>query len=477
MSGTDNQEKLALLARLIQAEGLASSATDAIPKHNPSELIPASYSQEWVWKRCQQAPNSPFYNSAFALILEGKLNRASLEESLREIVRRHAAWRTAFSLIDGTLCQQINPEPVFELNYYDLSVVNEAEQYIETEKLAVHQAHKLFDLNCVPLIRAALLKHTDTRHVLALVVHHIIADGWSTGLFIKELAVLYPAFSNGNSSPLPELPIQYPDYTLWQRNWLQGELDKQLAYWSNQLFGLPEVQPSLAGEARPNNPDYAGKSYSLELSEDLSSALKRLSQQEGVTLFTLLLSAFAALINLYSGQEDIALGTPVANRSTVEAEALLGCFVNNLVIRADFSGNSSFKQILSLMNKVCLEAFAHQDMPFVKLVEALKPGNNASHPFFQTRFEFSNFPSRERLEIKGLRLSPLEFETGLVRFDLNLIMEERDNRLVGWLQYATALYSDAFIIRLAQNYENLLQHIVRQPELRLNELSLDLLRD
>ncbi len=462
-------EKLELLARLCQSEEL-SPALLPITARSKDAPVPLSYTQEWVWTRCQAFPYNPFYNTTSAFILEGNLDISALESSLNEIIRRHEIWRTRFRLENNQPYQYILPEFELEVPLLDLRQHHELEA--QARHLAEEQARQPFDLSGGNLLRATLLELDEQRHTLLLVVHHIIADGWSGGLFVRELATLYPAFQAGQPSPLPALPVQYADYTLWQRHWLQGEtLGNLLDYWKNQLAGIRNGI-SLPGQKLSSGPpSFAGKTLPVTFPRPLTEALTRLSRQEGVTLFTLLLAAFKALLFYYCRNEDIVVGTPVANRSRVETETLLGCYVNLLVLRSDLSGNPTFRELVRRENKVCQDAFAHQDLPFVKLVEALQPDReNWPHPFFQVKFEYNNTPTRARLQLPDLHLRPLEFEPGTVRYDLNLILEDRRNGLGGWLQYAADLYEDTFIIRLEQNYQKLLAKITANPSSHLLEL-------
>ncbi|WP_414574316.1 condensation domain-containing protein, partial [Nostoc sp. CCY 9925] len=296
---------------------------------------------------------------------------------------------------------------------------SEVEREAETMRLASEEAQRPFDLSQGPLLRATLLRLDEKENVLLLTMHHIVSDGWSTGVLVREIAVLYEAFSAGKLSPLPELPIQYTDFAYWQRQWLQGEvLETQLAYWKQQLAGAPQVLELPTDYNRPAVQTFQGASEPLVLPKALSEGLKTLSQQEGVTLFMTLLAAFKVLLHRYTKQDDIMVGTPIANRNRTETEGLIGFFVNTLVIRTELSDNPSFQKFLTQVREVALGAYAHQDLPFEKLVEELQPERNLSHtPLFQVMFVLQNAPIPP-LKLSGLSLSPLKLNTTTAKFDL-----------------------------------------------------------
>jgi non-ribosomal peptide synthetase component F len=362
-----------------------------------------SFAQARLWFLEQLEPGNFAYNIPAGVRLTGSLHVMALKQSLNEIVRRHEALRTSFTTVNGEAVQVITQTSTLLLPIVNLSELPQAEQQAEVERLATAAAQGSFDLAQGPLLRATLLQLNETEHILLLTMHHIVSDGWSMGVFIRELAALYCAFSNEKPSPLPELPIQYADFAHWQRQWLQGEvLEEQLSYWKQQLNNAPPVLELPTDRPRPPIQSYQGAIASLVLCESLSQKLKFLSQRSGVTLFMILLAAFQTLLYRYTGQSDICIGSPIANRNRSETEGLIGFFVNTLVLRTDLSGNPSFQELLGRVREVALGAYAHQDLPFEQLVEALQPERSLSHqPLFQVMFILQNSPMPS-LELPGL---------------------------------------------------------------------------
>ena len=430
-----------------------------------SEELPLSFSQQRLWFMDQMQPGNPFYNVPAALRLSGSLHVRALEQSLAEIVRRHEVLRSVFPKVEGKPLQAIFGELQPVLSITDLSGLPEVERESEALRLASEEICRPFDLSQGPLIRASLLRLGETEHVLTLTMHHIVSDGWSVGIFVRELVTLYDAFSRGADFSLEELPIQYVDFASWQREWLQGDvLEKQLSYWKPQLGGrLPVLQLPTDGP-RPLVQTFRGATKFFELPPSLSAALNTLSRQEGVTLFMTLLAAFKTLLYQYSRQDEIIVGTPIANRRHQEVEELIGFFVNSLVLRTDFSGNPNFRALLKRVREVALGAFAHQDMPFEYLVETLRPERDLSRsPLFQVMFVLQNTP-REELQLPGLTLMPLNLHVGASKFDLTLAMEEADGKLLGSLEYNTDLFGEATIARLLAHFEHLLEVVTADPD-------------
>jgi non-ribosomal peptide synthetase component F len=460
-------------------EGLGLQAPPILPRTQNGNL-PLSFAQQRLWLLDQLVPDAPIYNIPLAYRVTGELNVAALEQSLGEIIRRHEALRTTFSAVDGQPIQAIRcfatrfaiaPEIDLRLPVVDLREIAETEREKEVQRLATQEAQQPFDLTTEPLLRVKLLRLDEAEHVLLLTMHHIVSDGWSLGVLMRELAVLYEAFSTGKPASLPELPIQYADFALWQREWLQREvLESQLAYWKQQLggelpvLGLPTDRPRLAVQR------FVGTQQSLTLSKTLTEALKTLSRQEGVTLFMTLLAAFQTLLHFYTNQNDIIVGTDVANRNRAETENLIGFFVNQLVLRTDLSGNPTFRELLKRVREVTLGAYEHQDLPFDKLVEVLKQERNLSHtPLFQVKIVLQNAPMPP-LELLNLTLSILKFETGTAKFDLLLNVVDTKQGLVGFLEYNTDLFDSSTITRMLKHWEMLLDDVVTQPNNRLNKL-------
>jgi alpha-ketoglutarate-dependent taurine dioxygenase len=434
--------------------------------------LPLSFAQQRLWFLDQMEPGAYAYNIPSPVRLTGQLNVRALEQSLNEIMRRHEALRTTFATIDECPVQVIHPPALTPLPMIDLSDRPEAEREAEAQRLMIEDYRQPFDLSHGPLLRACLLRLSDEEHVLLLAMHHIVGDAWSVSVLFQELGDLYRAFAANQPSPLAELLIQYADFALWQREWLQGEtLERQIAYWQQQLASapllkLPTDRPRTAGQT------YQGAHLPTLFPQDLLDSLKALSRREGVTLFMTLLAAFQTLLHRHTEQEDIVVGTDVAGRDREEIEGLIGFFINHLVLRTDLSGNPSFRELLRREREVTLGAYAHQDVPFDKLVEALKPERSLSHtPLFQALFVLQNTP-QPKLAWPGLKLSAVDFESGTTKFDLSLFMEETEAGLVGHWVYKTDLFDPATIARLAERFKTLLGSIVAQPDERLNALEM-----
>ncbi|MEH2434863.1 MAG: amino acid adenylation domain-containing protein [Nostoc sp.] len=447
-----------------------------------SENLPLSFAQQRLWFLDLLIPNNPFYNIPVALHLTGSLNKAALEQTFNEIVRRHEALRTNFVIQSGQPVQVINPTLTIPLPIIDLRQLPQAEREIQARQFTNQEAQRPFNLSTDSLLQVKLLWLDDIQYILLLNMHHIVSDGWSIGVLIQEITALYTVFTSNQPSPLPKLTIQYADFAYWQRQWLQGEvLEKQLGYWQKQLDGisilnLPTDRPRLAVQT------YQGARQPLQLSKSLSEALLALGQQEGVTLFITLLAAFKVLLYRYTQQEDIAIGSPIANRNCSEVEGLIGFFVNSLVVRTDLSGNPSFRELLSRVKEVALGAYAHQDLPFEKLVEELHPERNLNqNPLFQVVFALQNAPM-SALELTGLTLSPLVFDTETTRFDLefhlwqpntqNGLWVDSSEGISGFVIYSTDLFDNATITRMLEHFQTLLEGIVPNPEQRIAQLSL-----
>ena len=451
------------------AQGLTTPPLVPAPR---DAQLPLSFSQQRMWLLDQLEPDTPTYNISNALRLSGTLEVEALKRSIEEIVSRHEALRTTFAAVDGEPVQVISPAMDTRLPVEDLSGQPKAEREAEAKRLALEEKRRPFDLERGPLVRTKLVRLDQEEHVLLVTMHHVVSDGWSLGVFWRELGALYEAFSRGESSPLAELSIQYADYALWQRRWLTGEvLEEQLGYWKEQLAELPVLELP-TDQPRPTVQTHRGARRSLTLPESLTEALKELSRQEGTTLFMVLLGAFQALLARYSGQDDIAVGSPIAGRTRSEIEELIGFFVNTLVLRTDLSGDPSFREVLSRVREVALGAYDHQDLPFEKLVEELQPERDLSRvPLSQVFFALQNVP-REALKLPNLALERQNVEGGTVKFDLSLFMFEEDQGLKGRLVYNADLFDDTTIERMLGHLQALLRCIVENPDQRLSELPL-----
>ncbi|ADO72626.1 non-ribosomal peptide synthetase [Stigmatella aurantiaca] len=457
-----------------EVESIAPEAASTPPsppkKKKRKKSFPLSFGQQRLWVLDQLEPGSPLYNVPGALRLSGQLNVSALERSLGEIVARHEALRTTFAQDEGLPVQRIGEAGAVPLEVVDLSRLESAARGAELQRLGSEEARKPFDLSRGPLLRARLLKLEPTEHVLLLTMHHIVSDAWSVGVCFRELGVLYSAFSLGQPSPLTPLAVQYVDYTLWQRQWLQGEvLDKQLAYWKTQLAG---VEPLDLKTDRPRGPMQGarGALHRFSLSRELMEGLKALSRKQGTTLFMTLLAGFNALLARYTRQQDIVVGTSVANRGRAEIEGLIGFFINTLALRTQVDGNPRFTELLERVRKVTLEAYTHQETPFDRVVEAVQPERDLTRtPLFQVFFELQNAPL-PKVDLPGLQLSLADLETGTAKFDLAVGMSETPDGLQATVEYNTELYERKTVERLMSHYQVLLKGAVEQPEKRLWQL-------
>lgn len=470
IANLSTEKRALLMARLKQN---VEPRLPCISRSPRQAVAPLSFAQERLWFLAQLEPASSFYNNAGAIRLQGKLNREALEQSLREIVRRHEVLRTAFTVYENQPQQVMADETPVVIEKVDLREWFGKEQMEKAQAQVMKKAQQPFDLTAYPLLRATLPVLGAEEHILLLVMHHIISDGWSIGVLIREFVALYEAFRAGHLSPLPELPVQYADYAVWQREWLQGEmLEEELSYWKEQLQGSPAVLELPADRPRPAVQSHRGAAYCFTVSSAIAERLKALSRREGVTLFMVLLAAFKVLLWRYSGQQNLCIGTPVANRRRVELERLIGFFVNTLVLRTDLSGNPSFREFLRQVREVCLGAQTHQDLPFEKLVEEIAPARDMSHsPLFQVMFVLQNAPEAV-LKIEGLKITPLEVDICSAKFDLTLSITERENGLEAWFEYSTDLFDASTIARMADHYSTLLEDILSRLDAPLDDLQL-----
>jgi amino acid adenylation domain-containing protein len=439
-------------------------------------VFPTSFAQQRLWFLDQLMPGSVAYHLPSVVQLAGRLNLAALEQTFTEIRRRHESLRTTFAIMDGSPVQIINPPEPFALPLVDLRHLPEQERPAQVKRLAGDEAARPFDLERGTLLRVSVLRLKEDEHVLLLTMHHIISDGWSLGILTSEVATLYAAFNVGASSPLPELPIQYADYAHWQREWFQGEvLEAQLSYWRRQLADAPPGLELPPDRLRSIAPTFRSATQTIRLSVELSEELRSLGQREGVTLFITLLAAFKILLYRYTGQPDVLVGTPIAGRNRAEVEGLIGFFVNTLVLRTDLGGNPDFQELLGRVREVALSAYAHQDLPFEKLVEELQPGRDLSRtPLFQVMMVFQNAPTaaKEGFEVPGLHLNSLGARSATTQFDLTLAGTDTAQGLVISVEYQADLYNDSTITRLLEHFQCLLQGIVSRPAQRLSELPL-----
>ncbi|MFN6558746.1 MAG: amino acid adenylation domain-containing protein [Nostoc sp. ChiSLP01] len=454
----------------LQQQDLKLSSPPILPKAKNAQL-PLSYAQQRLWFLDQFEPNSAFYNIPLALRLVGTLHQVALEQSLYEIITRHEALRTNFVIVDGQSTQIIQTQTNWTLSIIDWQHLPLGEQESTLQQLVQQHAIQPFDLASEPLIRATLIVLSETEHVLSVCMHHIVSDGWSIGVFIQELAALYNAYSQGQTSPLTPLPIQYADFAIWQRQWLQGDiLQSQLNYWQQQLKDAPALLSLPTDRPRPAVQTFAGAHQEFAISVELTGKLTKLSQEQGVTLFMTLLAAYDTLLYRYTGQSDILVGSPIANRNRSEIEELIGFFVNTLVMRTSLAGNPSFSELLGRVRDMAMDAYAHQDLPFEMLVEALQPERNLSHtPLFQVMFVLQNAPM-SGVELAGLTISSLSAQSTTAKFDLSLLMQNTATGLVGVWEYNTDLFDSSTIERITGHFMTLLEGIVNNPEEKISQL-------
>jgi amino acid adenylation domain-containing protein len=448
-----------------------------------NELIPLSYAQQRLWFLDQLQPGGFAYNIQTAVRLTGALDIVALHQSLNEIVRRHEALRTIFTVVEERPIQIVTPAGAAPVTLLDLRSLAEPGREQQIRRGAIAEARRPFELSSGPLVRATLLRLHAREHVALLTMHHIAADGWSMGVLVRELTALYDAFSAGQAASLPPLPIQYADFALWQREWLKGDvLAAQLAYWKAQLADAgghrgPALLELPTDHPRPAIQTFRGARQTLVLPRPLVDTLAALSRRESVTLFMALLAAFQTLLARYSGQNDIAVGSTISNRVVAETEPLIGFFVNTLVLRTDLSGNPTFPALLSRVREVCLGAYAHQDLPFEQLVEQLQPARDLSRqPLFQVMLILQNAPPLARAHadssLARLEIAPLDIDSGTAKFDLTLSLQDDDEGLIGRLEYNTDLFESATIARMIGHLATLLQGIADRPERRVAELPL-----
>src|SRR5579875_3216094 len=456
-----SEEKREFLAKLLQKKGGTSNS------------FPLSFAQERLWFLDQLAPANPFYNVFTALRLEGSLQISALEQSFNLLLQRHESLRTTFLSFDGAPLQVILPSLRTTLPVIDLQEVAAPLQQQLVEQLATQEARRPFQLDQGPLLRVVLLRLAAQTHVLLLTLHHIISDGWSMQILWRELGIIYAALTSGRSWHLPPLPIQYADFAVWQRQRLErGELQAELAYWTQQLAGMPQLLPLPTDHPRPAIQTFQGALLNHALPGSLTQGLKTLSQQHDMTLFMTLLAGFVILLARYTGQQDIVVGMPIANRTRSELEGLIGFFVNTLVLRTDLSGDPSLREVLGRVREVALAAYSHQDMPFEKLVETLQPTRDMSHnPLVQVMIQLLSVPIHPH-KLADLHSSVLLVEKGTTQFDLSLDIVEEAGELAIWAEYSTDLFEATTIERMLKHYQRVLDLLVQQPEQRLSAFSL-----
>nr|ASR75187.1 AptC [Nostoc sp. KVJ2] len=459
-----------VLQKLKKQQQSAQNSLTPVSREQP---LPLSFAQQRLWFLDQLEGENSVYNVPFFLKIQGFINIAALEQAIREVVQRHEVLRTSFCVVDESPIQVIHAHPQLTMQVLDWRELTEENQLSKAQQLATEELQQPFDLSNPPLLRVKLLQLSDKSHLLLLVIHHIVCDGWSMDIFRRELFSLYTSFSAGKPSPLTELPLQYADFAHWQRQWLQGKvLETQLNYWQKQLAGVSPLLELPTDKPRPSLQSYRGRSEFLQLNQDLTQKLKRLSQESGTTLFMTMLAVFTLLLSRYSGQEDIVVGSAIANRNRRETESLIGFFVNTLALRTNLQGNPTFLELLERVKQVTLDAYDHQDLPFEKLVDELGLERSLSHhPLFQVAFSLQN-ETQQQLETNGLTLNRFKWENTTTLFDLSLIFRETPQGLTGEWEYATDLFAAKTIQRMAGHFAVLLQAIVDNPQQTINTLPL-----
>src|SRR5262245_23269046 len=458
------------------SHSISGEKTSPLPPLKPRSeraYAPLTFAQQRLWFIDQLAPGNRAYNVPVALCLEGELRIDVLEKSLTEICRRHEALRTTFSVFNGKPCQVIHRAEAVALPLIDFCELGDIERREGARLLAAKVSTHAFDLTEYPLFRVLLVRTRPLEHILLFSTHHINSDGWSMGVLVREMTLLYTAYLNGEPPPLSEPPIQYADYAAWQREWLQGEvLERQKGYWLDQFEGIVPVLELPTDRPRPMIQGFRGARTFRRISPDLTKAVKGLSKQEGCTLFMTLLAAFGTLLSRYSSQDEVVIGTPIANRTQVEVENLIGLFANTLAIRIRPSSSKTYRELLAQTREATLGAYCHQDLPFELLVEQLRIERDLSHhPLFQVMFAFQNMP-QEALQLPGLKMSLLTADSASAKFDLWLSIEESDDDLSAVLEYDTELFDGETIGRLLGHYCALLESATGNPNQRLGQIQI-----
>ncbi|CAK0763173.1 hypothetical protein CCP3SC5AM1_330001 [Gammaproteobacteria bacterium] len=472
------QAHKAELVEILRQAQQCPDSSQAIPQAARTGRLPLSFAQQRLWFLDQMGASTA-YNVFSALQLTGKLDVAALQAALREIVQRHESLRTTFAEHEGEAYQIIHPEATLDIPIVDLRHLPEIAQTAELMRSAIAEAQRRFDLSHDLMIRATLLQlsatQSTTSHVLLLTMHHIAVDGWSINILVHELASLYPAFLHGQVSPLPPLPIQYADFALWQRQWLHGEvLATQLRYWKTQLAGAPELLSLPTDRPRPPVQTYEANVHRFQISVEDTQALHQLGRQADATLFMTLLAAFQVLLSRYSGQLDIVVGSPIANRNRHEIELLMGFFVNSLALRANLAGNPTFMDHLVQVRRTTQDAYTHQDFPFERLVEELQPTRTLNYnPIFQVVLALQS-AFIENLELPELQITqPLDFfYTSRVRMDIEVHLWERNGGVDGFVLYSTDLFDATTIERMSRHFQVLLKGILANPHQTVAQLPL-----
>jgi amino acid adenylation domain-containing protein len=466
-------EELQAIADRILSSSVDRPRIDRGLRRRHTNIAPLSFAQERLCFLEQLGLVRSAYHMRTALRLKGPLDAGALERSFAEEVRRHESLRTRFDLIDGEGVQIVDGPEGFQMKREDLGELPDNVREREVERQIHEEATKRFDLRSGPLFRVKLLKLAATEHVLLIAMHHIVADGWSVGVLMRDIEALYHAYQQCQASPLKELAVQYADYALWQREWLQGqELERQLNYWKEKLSGAPPALELPTDRPRPATPSYRGATHHFALSAELSERVQALARRENATLFMVLLAALQVMLSRWSGQKDIVVGTPIAGRTHRQLEDLIGCFTNTLALRTDLSGDPSFSDLLGRVKEVALGAYAHQDLPFERLVQELHPERNlAQQPIVQVMFVLQNAPRKE-FKMGPIAISTYGYAIQTARFDILWSIGLSPQGMWGAIEYATDLFDASTMQRFAQNLERVLQCVSDHPETKLSRTKL-----
>jgi alpha-ketoglutarate-dependent taurine dioxygenase len=473
--GSSSSNRRELIDRLLKAKGINLPEAETIPRRPDGKPCPLSFAQERLWFVDQLNPRSPAYNLCRALCLTGRLEVGALKRSLNRIVARHEVLRTCFVQRVGSPFQQVLETLELDLPVIDLSELTSEQRRQQSHQISTAEANSGFDLSRAPLLRALLIREAEQEHVLVVTMHHIISDGWSIGVMVRELGEIYRAEIERREAKIEELQVQYGDYAEWQREWLKGEvLEQELGYWKEQLADAPHILDLPTDYPRRETLSARGSYQQFLLDESFSEAIRALGSEEAATPFMVLMSAFQLLLYRYSGQDNFLIGADVAGRNRAQIEPLIGFFINMLVTRADLSGDPTFRGLLRRVRDMSLAAYAHQDMPFDKIVEELQPARNLSYtPLFQVVFNFNSAVNLNlSLELPGLQISPQPYDFDLVRFDLSLFVNAIGRGFVGSWRYRVDLFKPETIQRMSARFEALLREVVARPDARLSTFDL-----
>ncbi|HEX8276240.1 MAG TPA: condensation domain-containing protein, partial [Longimicrobiaceae bacterium] len=475
MSGSAglSAEDLELMALLLEEAGIEDAGPEVIRPRPQGARVPLSFSQKRLWFLEQLEPETRIYNDVFGRRLLGPLDAAALEAALDGVVRRHESLRTVFVEEEGEPTQVVLPDSPVRLDVRDLSGLPEEERMPAVRRIADEVTYRPFDLARGPLLRPTLLRLGEGDHALLLPVHHIVTDGWSQGIFWRELLALYAAARQGHPSPLPPVGLQYGDFAVWQEEHLAGgALERQLAYWKERLRGAPTLLALPTDRPRPAEQTYRGASYDFAVPEEAAARLGALAQAEGATLFMAVLAAMSALFGRYTGEDEVVIGSPIANRTRPELEDVVGLFANTLAVRTDMSGDPTFRELLRRVRDAVFEDFANQDLPFEKVVEELRIERSLSYnPVYQVLLVLQNAP-RPQGGLAGLEMHPLPLDHRKSKLDLALtVFAGERGMLAGW-EYSTELFDRETVVRLTDHFLVLLAAVAEDPDRRVSELPL-----